>query len=142
MGSRRRAATSGPLWVGPSVSLVGWLPGRLFGPTARLAALNARRNPGRTAATTAALTIGVGLMAAATVLVATVQRTATSRIDDAYPVDFVLAPAILGNGRVALILDVPGLMREVIRAQGAPADKSLPSAVAAQSLRPEPTQYH
>jgi hypothetical protein len=30
----------------------------------------------------------------------------------------------------------------VIRAQGAPADKSLPSAVAAQSLRQKPTQYH
>jgi len=100
-----------PLWVGPSVSLVGWLPGRLFGPTARLAALNARRNPGRTAATTAALTIGVGLMAAATVLVATVQRTATSRIDDAYPVDFVLAPAILGNGQSGVPEDVATRLR-------------------------------
>lgn len=54
----------------------------------------------------------------------------------------IAGSAILGNGRVALILDVPGLMREVIRAQGAPADKSLPSAVAAQSLRQKPTQYH
>jgi len=54
----------------------------------------------------------------------------------------IAGSAILGNGRVALILDVPGLMREVIRAQGAPADKSLPLAVAAQSLRQKPTQYH
>ena len=56
----------------------------------------------------------------------------------------IAGSAILGNGRVALILDVSGLMREVIRlqARGAPADKSLPSAVVTQSLRPEPTQYH
>jgi chemotaxis protein histidine kinase CheA len=56
----------------------------------------------------------------------------------------IAGSAILGNGRVALILDVSGLMREVIRlqARGAPADTSLPSAVVTQSLRPEPTQYH
>ncbi|HKS98669.1 MAG TPA: ABC transporter permease, partial [Rugosimonospora sp.] len=46
-----------PLFIGPLTAAVGWLPGRLFGVPARLAAANARRNPGRAAATTAALMI-------------------------------------------------------------------------------------
>jgi putative ABC transport system permease protein len=101
-----------PLWVAPAVSFVGWLPGRLFGPTVRLGALNARRNPGRTAATTAALTIGVGLMAAATVLVGTVQQTATRQIDASFPVDYVLDSADLGEAWTGVPAEVATRLRE------------------------------
>jgi putative ABC transport system permease protein len=101
-----------PLWVAPLVSFVGWLPGRLFGPTVRLGALNARRNPGRTAATTAALTIGVGLMASATVLVATVQRTATRQIETSFPVDYVLQSAEVGAARAGIAAEVATRLRE------------------------------
>jgi putative ABC transport system permease protein len=82
-----------PLFVGPLTAAVGWLPGRLFGVPARLAAANARRNPGRAAATTAALMIGVGLMSSASVAVATVKQTATDQIATHYPVDYVLQPS-------------------------------------------------
>src|SRR5205823_265504 len=52
----------GPLIVPPGITFLGWLPGRLTGPVSRLATANARRNPRRVAATTAALTIGLTLM--------------------------------------------------------------------------------
>ncbi len=86
-----------PLFVGPVTAAVGWLPGRLLGTTAQLASANARRNPGRAAATTAALMVGVGLMAAATVAVTTVKVTATAQINSHYPVDFVLMAVDTGQ---------------------------------------------
>jgi putative ABC transport system permease protein len=101
-----------PLWVAPLVSFVGLLPGRLFGPAVRLGALNARRNPGRTAATTAALTIGVGLMASATVLVATVQETATRQIDTSFPVDYMLTSADIGEAWDGVPAEVATRLRE------------------------------
>jgi putative ABC transport system permease protein len=79
-----------PLFVGPLTAAVGWLPGRIFGVPAKLAAVNARRNPGRAAATTAALMIGVGLMSAASVTLATVRATATGQLTLHYPVDYIL----------------------------------------------------
>lgn len=79
-----------PLFVGPLTAALGWLPGRVFGVPAKLAAANARRNPGRTAATTAALMIGVGLMSAASVALATVRTTATHQLTLHYPIDYRL----------------------------------------------------
>jgi putative ABC transport system permease protein len=81
-----------PLVIGKLVAALGWLPGRLFGVPARLAAANARRNPGRTAATTAALLVGVALMAGGSTIAATVNRTAEAQLDKAYPVDYLLSP--------------------------------------------------
>jgi putative ABC transport system permease protein len=86
-----------PLFVGPLTAALGYLPGKLFGVPAKLAAANARRNPGRAAATTAALMIGVGLMSASAVLVASAEATATAELVENYPVDYFLEPAILGN---------------------------------------------
>ncbi|MGW4947583.1 ABC transporter permease [Actinoplanes sp. NPDC004185] len=82
-----------PLVIGRLVAALGWLPGRLFGVPARLAVANARRNPGRTAATTAALLVGVGLMAGGSTIAATVDRTAEAQLNEAYPVDYLLTPA-------------------------------------------------
>src|SRR5262249_48076764 len=98
-----------PLFVGPLVALVGWLPGRLLGLPGRLVVLPVRlgsgdagRNPGRTAATTAPLMIGVGLMASASVLVATVQVTATRQITMHYPIDYVLRAADTGQDQLGV----------------------------------------
>lgn len=44
----------------------------------------------------------------------------------------IAGSAILGNGRVALILDIAGLIREVIRSRGEPAvERALANSVAA-----------
>ncbi|MEU7873356.1 FtsX-like permease family protein [Dactylosporangium sp. NPDC049140] len=91
-----------PLYVGPLIAALGWLPGRILGTPARLATANARRSPGRTAATTAALMIGVGLMAGAVVLTATIQATATAQLVSHYPVDFILQPADTGQRDVSV----------------------------------------
>ncbi|MBN1174161.1 MAG: ABC transporter permease, partial [Micromonosporaceae bacterium] len=83
-----------PLFIGPLIAAIGWLPGRLFGTPAKLAASHARRTPGRAAATTAALMVGVGLMSAASVTTATVRTTADGQITANYPVDYVVESAI------------------------------------------------
>jgi putative ABC transport system permease protein len=90
-----------PLFVGPLTALVGALPGRLFGTPARLATANARRNPGRTAVTTATLMIGVGLMALFSVLVASVKETAHTQLVGHYPVDYVMTGLRYGEDKQA-----------------------------------------
>jgi putative ABC transport system permease protein len=82
-----------PLFVGPLTAAIGWLPGRIFGTPAKLASANARRNPGRAAATTVALMIGVGLMSASTVAVASAQATANAELAENYPVDYIVQAA-------------------------------------------------
>jgi putative ABC transport system permease protein len=86
-----------PLFVGPLTAVLGWAPGRLFGPPARLATANARRNPGRTAVTTATLMIGIGLMALFSVLIASIKATATAQLVGHYPVDYVLTGVQYGE---------------------------------------------
>jgi putative ABC transport system permease protein len=86
-----------PLFVGPLTALLGAVPARLFGTPARLASANARRNPGRTAVTTATLMIGIGLMALFSVLIASVKATATAQIVGHYPVDYVMTGVQYGD---------------------------------------------
>lgn len=81
----------GPVIVTPVMRVLGWLPGRLFGPTARLATANASRNPRRVAATTAALTIGISLVTMFTVVVSSVKASATGAIAEHYPFDYLLS---------------------------------------------------
>lgn len=100
-----------PLFVGPLTGLVGWLPGRLFGTPARLAVAGARRNPGRTAATTAALMVGVGLMASASVALATIKATATEQLNQHYPVDYILQPTDTGDGSAGIPPEVAQRLR-------------------------------
>lgn len=92
-----------PLFIGPLVSAAGWLPGRLAGAPVRLAVANARRNPGRTAATTAALLVGVALMAGGSTIAATVNRTAEAQLNRAFPIDYLLTPAVTGGDRTATV---------------------------------------
>jgi putative ABC transport system permease protein len=86
-----------PLFVGPLTAAIGWLPGRIFGTPAKLASANARRNPGRAAATTVALMIGVGLMSASTVAVASAEATANAELVENYPVDYILRATSLAQ---------------------------------------------
>jgi putative ABC transport system permease protein len=82
-----------PLVVGRFTSALGWLPARLFGVPARLAAANGRRNPRRVAATTTALMIGVALMSMLSVLLATARSQSGRELTENFPVEFVLRPA-------------------------------------------------
>ncbi|MBW8803470.1 MAG: FtsX-like permease family protein [Catenulisporales bacterium] len=83
---------AGPLIVGPMIWALGWLPGRFFGTPTRLAGSNARRNPGRVAATTAALTIGLTLMSLFTVTQDSVHVTQSQWIEEHNPYDYSVDP--------------------------------------------------
>jgi putative ABC transport system permease protein len=89
---------AGPLIVPPLIAFFGWLPGKFAGPTERLAVANARRNPHRVAATTAALTIGLTLMTAFTTVISSAQATSNERIAAEYPFDYVVQAGGLDGG--------------------------------------------
>ncbi len=80
----------GPHVAGPIVSALGWLPSRVFGLRMRLAVTGARRNPGRTAITAAALTIGIGLMTLFSVVLSTATALANSETNSHFPADYLL----------------------------------------------------
>ncbi len=71
------------------VRVVGRLAG-VFGAPGRLAAANAHRNPGRAAATTAALMLGVGLIVTLQVGTASAQVSLDRAVDARYPVDIAV----------------------------------------------------
>ncbi|NUT31587.1 MAG: FtsX-like permease family protein [Hamadaea sp.] len=79
-----------PLFIGRLTALVGLPASRLAGPPGRVAVANARRNPGRTAVTTASLMIGVGLMAMFSMLLGSIKETARDQLTSHYPVDYVI----------------------------------------------------
>jgi putative ABC transport system permease protein len=81
----------GPLISPPVTTFLGWLPGRLAGVPGRLASANARRNPYRVAATTAALTIGITLMTVFTVVASSAQASADATITAHYPFGYTVA---------------------------------------------------
>ncbi|WP_194915624.1 ABC transporter permease [Catenulispora rubra] len=101
---------AGPLIVGPMIWALGWLPGRFFGTPTKLAGSNARRNPGRVAATTAALTIGVTLMSLFTVTQDSVTVTQSQWIDSHNPYDYSVDPP--GSGQT-----VPFQVADQLRAK-------------------------
>jgi putative ABC transport system permease protein len=81
----------GPLVAGPLASGLGWLPSRLLGVRMRLATAGARRNPARTATTTVALTIGVGLMTLFSVVLSTASQFAANEANRHFPADYLLS---------------------------------------------------
>ena len=84
---------AGPLLVPPVTWLTGWLPAVLFGVPGRLAAANARRNPHRVAATTAALTIGITLMTVFTVVASSAQASTVASLRQHYPFAYTVSAA-------------------------------------------------
>jgi putative ABC transport system permease protein len=80
----------GPVITSPALAALGWLPGRLAGVTVRLATANARRNPHRVAATTAALTIGITLMTVFTVVISSVRASTDAALEGHFPFDYLV----------------------------------------------------
>ncbi|MGF1428343.1 ABC transporter permease [Kitasatospora sp. LaBMicrA B282] len=110
-----------PLLSRPLIALLGPVLGRLFGVSGKLARQNAVRNPRRTAATASALTIGLTLVSALTVLGASLNgwldRTMTSSLRADYSVQ-------LSNG-----LNVsPDLAGQIAKAPGVAASSPVNSA--------------
>lgn len=81
---------AGPLYVPPLTRLLGVLPARA-GVPGRLAVANTVRNPGRTAATAAALTIGITLVTLFSVVGASAKASVDRQIAQKYPVDYMLS---------------------------------------------------
>jgi putative ABC transport system permease protein len=87
----------GPLIAPPVTSFFGWLPGRVLGAPGRLATANARRNPHRVAATTAALTIGITLMTMFTVVASSAEASTTATIKEHYPFGYAVTSGQTGT---------------------------------------------
>ncbi|TWP46153.1 ABC transporter permease [Lentzea tibetensis] len=81
----------GPVLVGPVNRLFGKA---LSGVPAKLASANAGRNPKRTAATTAALMIGVTIVSMVTVVGNSGRETANAQVDKRFPADFTVSSAV------------------------------------------------
>lgn len=79
-----------PVIVPVAIRAVGWVVARPFRTPGELARMNAVRNPGRAASTTAALLVGVTLISIMTVASASLQKTATSALDQQYPYDLAV----------------------------------------------------
>ncbi|MFC9690117.1 ABC transporter permease [Kribbella sp. NPDC056951] len=79
----------GTLLVPALIKVLGALPARAGVPS-RIAVANAVRNPKRTAATTAALLIGVTLISLTCVGIASVRKTFDVSMDGQYPVDLTV----------------------------------------------------
>ncbi|TDB74934.1 FtsX-like permease family protein [Actinomadura sp. KC216] len=77
-----------PALVRPLGRFAGAAPARLGGVPGRLAVANAQRAPRRTATTTIALTVGVGLMSLFAVIAASGKATATHKLEEQFPVEF------------------------------------------------------
>ncbi|WP_433470157.1 ABC transporter permease [Spirillospora sp. CA-128828] len=77
-----------PALVRPLGRLAGAAPARLGGVPGRLAVANAQRAPRRTATTTIALTVGVGLMSLFAVVAASGKATASHKLEEQFPVQF------------------------------------------------------
>ncbi|MFD7658500.1 ABC transporter permease [Actinosynnema sp. NPDC059797] len=84
----------GPLLVGPVNRVLGALPRALFGVPAKLASANAGRNPKRTAATTAALMIGVTIVSLVTVVANSARETANAQVDERMPADYTVTSSV------------------------------------------------
>lgn len=77
-------------YVPAIIRLFASLLGRAFGVSGRLAALNSVRNPRRTAATTTALIIGVGLVATIFTAGSVARATLSAQVTDATPIDVTI----------------------------------------------------
>jgi putative ABC transport system permease protein len=84
-----------PRLVRPLAATVGWPGARIGGTAGELARRNAMRNPGRTAATAAALMIGLTLVTTVAVLGQGLRATATKSVQRQIVADYVVTS---GNG--------------------------------------------
>ncbi|GAA2134275.1 ABC transporter permease [Actinomadura napierensis] len=102
--------TAMPVLVRPLGRVAGIVPARLGGVPGRLAVENARRSPRRTATTTIALTVGIGLMSLFAVVAASGKATSAQKLAEQYPAEFqVQARTGDGGGRA------PHALTEVLK---------------------------
>lgn len=80
-----------PLAAGPMALVIGAPFARLAGLSGRLGRQNAMRSPRRTAATAAALTVGLGLVACVSVLAASIKDSAAAVVDDYLAADYIIS---------------------------------------------------
>ncbi|MDH6576967.1 ABC transporter permease [Kitasatospora sp. MAP5-34] len=107
-----------PLLSRPVIALVGPLLSKLAGTPGKLARQNAVRNPRRTAATAAALTIGLTLVSALTVLGASVSGAVDKAVTSSMKADFAVQMA---NGMTM----TPELAAQIGKAPGVAAASPL-----------------
>ncbi len=88
------ALTSGPLLAGPVMRALGAVCAPVLGRPAKLAALNAARNPKRTAASAAALTIGLAVVTLATTVMAGVEAGRSTGLDQQVKADFAVRSVV------------------------------------------------
>lgn len=81
-----------PLVGAPIIHALGWVVRRLFGEIGRIAVLNSRRQPRRTAATAATLMIGLALVTTVAVLAASVTTSLREQLTADQRGDFVVTP--------------------------------------------------
>ncbi|WP_027343744.1 ABC transporter permease [Hamadaea tsunoensis] len=103
-----------PLFVGRLTAAVGVPVRWIAGTPARVAVANARRNPGRTAATTATLMIAIGLMCLCAVVLASIKATARDQLSGHYPVDYAVTGLSYEDGKRA---DLPPEFARSLRAR-------------------------
>ncbi|WP_298887080.1 ABC transporter permease [uncultured Serinicoccus sp.] len=110
------------------VRLLG-LAARPAGVPGRLAVTGAVRNPGRAAATSAALLVGVTLITMTSVGAASGERTALGEIDQAYAVDLVAQtePALDGDVPVTTAVD-EGVVDRLAAVEGVRAAEAVDTA--------------
>ena len=79
-----------PLFARPIAAAIG-APARRLGMAGRLGRENAKRNPRRTASTSAALMIGLGLVVFVSVFMTTIKASASRTLDETLRADFILS---------------------------------------------------
>ncbi|MEU5695845.1 FtsX-like permease family protein [Actinosynnema sp. NPDC020468] len=107
------ALAAGPILVGPVTAVLGAVARPVFGVPARLATANARRNPKRTAATSAALMIGLTAVTLVTVVAAGAESSTQRAIDRQFPYDCAVSSAIFDRPLPADLADRLGALPEV-----------------------------
>ena len=83
-------ALSARYLVKPLASLIGWPLERIFKTTGRLARENAERNPGRTAITSAALMVGLGLVVFVAVFASALKTSIGRQVDELVRADLLV----------------------------------------------------
>jgi putative ABC transport system permease protein len=76
--------------VRPLAAVVGWPARRIGGTAGKLAVANSKRNPGRTAATAAALMIGLALVTFVTVLASGIRSSNREAIEDQVQAEYLI----------------------------------------------------
>jgi putative ABC transport system permease protein len=107
------ALAIGPVLVGPVVRVLSGIFSPVLGQPARLAALNADRNPKRTAASAATLTIGLAVVSLVTTVAAGVEAGQSRGIDQQLAAQFTVTTAVstrpLPDSLAATLAHVPGV---------------------------------